>query len=69
MLFLASHLDREQQRVIEYLQVENQVLREKPRKNRILLNDDQRRRLAVKAKTSGGGGFEPATLVRVFGTV
>ena len=29
VLFLASHLTREQQRVIEYLQVENQVLREK----------------------------------------
>ena len=36
---LASHLNREQQRVIEYLQAENQVLREKLGKRRILFND------------------------------
>ena len=53
VLFLASHLNREQQRIIEYLQVENQVLREKLGKKRILLNDDQRRRLAVKGKALG----------------
>ncbi len=53
VLFLASHLTREQQRVIEYLQVENQVLREKLGKGRILLNDGQRRRLAVKGKALG----------------
>ena len=35
---------------IEYLLTENQVLREKLGKRRILLNDDQRRRLAVKGK-------------------
>jgi transposase InsO family protein len=52
-LFLASQLNREQQRVIEYLHVENQVLREKLGKGRILLNDDQRRRLAVKGKALG----------------
>ena len=43
VLFLASCLDREQQGIIEYLEVENQVLREKLGKKRILLNDDQRR--------------------------
>jgi len=53
VLFVASQLNREQQRIIEYLQVENQVLREKLGKGRILLNDDQRRRLAVKAKALG----------------
>ena len=53
VLFVASHLNREQQRVIEYLQVENQVLREKLGKKRILLNDDDRRRLAVKGKALG----------------
>jgi hypothetical protein len=53
VLFLASQLNREQQRIIEYLQVENQVLREKLGKGRVLLNDDQRRRLAVKAKALG----------------
>ena len=52
-MFLASHLNREQQCILEYLQAENQVLREKLGKKRILLNDDQRRRLAVKGKTLG----------------
>ena len=39
--------------MIEYLRTENQVLREKLGKKRILLNDDQRRRLAVKGKFLG----------------
>lgn len=42
--------NREQQRVIAHLRTENQVLKEKFGKKRILLNDDQRRRLAVKGK-------------------
>ena len=53
VLFLGSQLNREQQRIIEYLQVENQVLREKLGKGRVLLNDDQRRILAVKGKALG----------------
>jgi len=53
VLYLASQLNQEQQRIIEYLQAENQVLREKLGKKRILLNDDQRRRLAVKGKALG----------------
>jgi len=53
VLYLASQLNQDQQRIIEYLQVENQVLREKLGKKRILLNDDQRRRLAVKGKVLG----------------
>ncbi|HOZ45145.1 MAG TPA: hypothetical protein PLO37_03940 [Candidatus Hydrogenedentes bacterium] len=52
VLFMASQLNREQ-RIIEYLPVENVVLREKLGTGRILLNDDQRRRLAVKAKALG----------------
>ena len=54
VLFLASHLNQEQQRVIEYLQVENQVLREKLGKKRILLNDDQRQRGCNGRPNSGG---------------
>jgi len=50
ILFVASQLNREQQRIIEYLQVGNQVLREKLGKGRVLLNDNQRRRLVLKAK-------------------
>ena len=50
---LAGVMNREQQRAIEYLRGENQVLREKIGKKRIMLNDDQRRRLAVKGKILG----------------
>ena len=39
--------------MIEYLRAENQVLREKLGAGRILLNDDQRRRLTVKGKILG----------------
>jgi hypothetical protein len=65
VLSLASQINREQQRTIEYLHVENQVLREKLGKARILLNDDQRRRLAMKGKTLGRKALrELATVVR-----
>lgn len=47
------HINREQQQVIEYLRTENEMLKEKLGKKRILLNDDQRRRLAVKGKVLG----------------
>src|SRR5271169_1954066 len=52
-LILAGWVNRQQQQVIEYLRTENQVLREKLGKRRILLDDDQRRRLAVKGKVMG----------------
>jgi len=52
-LILAGRVNREQQEVIEYLRTENQVLKEKLVPKRILLNDDQRRRLAVKGKILG----------------
>ena len=50
---LAGWLNREQQRVLEYLRQENRVLREQlgPRLPR--LNDDQRRRLAIRGKLIG----------------
>jgi hypothetical protein len=53
LLVLAGWINRQQQEVIEYLRTENQVLKEKLGKKRILLNDDQRRRLAVKGKVLG----------------
>ena len=43
LLILAGWINRDQQDAIEYLLTENQVLREKFGKRRILLNDDQRR--------------------------
>ena len=50
---LAGWVNQQQQQVIEYLRTENQVLKEMHGKKRILLNDDQRRRLAVKGKVLG----------------
>jgi len=70
-LILAGWVNRQQQQVIDYLRTENQVLKEKLGKRRILLFDDQRRRLAVKAKVLGrkllaevGTLVTPDTLLR-----
>lgn len=49
----AGWINRSQQEAIEYLRTENQILKEVVGKKRILLNDDQRRRLAVKGKVLG----------------
>jgi len=49
LLILAGWVNRQQQQVIDYLRTENHILKEKLGKRRILLDDDQRRRLAVKA--------------------
>ena len=69
VLSLAGWVNRQQQKAIAYLRTENQVLREKLGKKRILLNDDQRRRLAVKGKVLGrkllgeiGTLFTPETI-------
>ena len=71
LIMLASWVNREQQEVIEYLRTENAVLKEKLGKKRILLTDDQRRRLAVKGKLIGskqlseiGTLFTPDTILR-----
>ena len=56
LVILAGWIHRQQQAVIEYLRTENQVLKEKLGKIRIFLNDDQRRRLAVKGKILGRKG-------------
>ncbi len=70
-VILAGWINRQQQEVIEYLRTENQVLKEKFGKKRILLNNDQRRRLAVKGKILGrkrleevGTLFTPDTISR-----
>ena len=71
LIILASWVNRQQQEVIEYLRIENAVLKEKFGKKRILLTDDQRRRLAVKGKLLGrkqlaqfGTLFTPDTILR-----
>ena len=53
VLALAGWINRQQLDVIEYLKEENRVLREHLKGKRIRFTDDQRRRLAAKAKTLG----------------
>ena len=50
---VAGWLNLKQQHVIDYLVAENRVLREQIGHRRLRLNDDQRSRLAVKAKKLG----------------
>ena len=71
LVIVAGWIDRQQQEVIEYLRTENQVLKEKLGKKRILLSDNQRRRLAVQGKILGrkrleevGTLFTPDTILR-----
>jgi len=71
LIILASWVNRQQQEVIEYLRVENSVFKEQLGKKRILLNNNQRRRLAVKGKLLGrqqleqfGTLFTPDTILR-----
>ena len=63
LLILAGWINHREQDVIEYLRAENRVLREKLGKKRILLNDDQRRRLAVKGKILGRRMLEQMTTI------
>ena len=71
LIMLAGWMNRHQQDIIEYLIEENKILREKLGKRRIILNDDQRRRLAVRGKELGkkllsevSTMFSPATVLR-----
>jgi transposase InsO family protein len=71
LLALAAWINREQQAAIEYLQAENRVLRELMGKRRLLLNNHQRRRLAIKGQSLGrkllgqfGTLFTPDTILR-----
>ena len=50
---IAGWMNQHQQQVVDYLLEENRVLREQIGSRRMRFNDDQRRRLAVKAKTLG----------------
>src|SRR5260370_31909589 len=53
VISIAGWMNSHQQHVIEYLIEENRVLREQIGCSRLRFNDDQRRRLAVKAKELG----------------
>ena len=69
---IAGWVNQQQQHVIEYLKAENQVLREHlPKNRRLILTNDQRRRLAAKGKRIGrqmlreiGSIVTPDTILR-----
>jgi len=64
MMLFAGWVNRHQQDVIEYLQAENRALRMQLGGKRLRFTDQQRRRLAVKAKSVGRKGlFELEPLV------
>jgi len=50
---MAGWLNQRQQQIIDYVVEENRVLREQISCRRLRFNDDQRRRLAAKAKRLG----------------
>jgi hypothetical protein len=53
LVALAGWINQQQRDVIYYLQEENRVLREQLGAKRLRFTDDQRRRLAAKARTLG----------------
>ena len=65
LLLVSSWVRRHQQDVIEYLIEENRVLLEQSRGRRVVLTDDQRRRLAAKGKVVGRPDLQQvATIVK-----
>ena len=63
LISLAGWLNQHQQDVIDYLQEENRVLREQLGGKRLRFNDDQRRRLAVRAKKLGSRMLQELTSI------
>ena len=64
LLLFAGLVNREQAKVIDYLREENRMLREQLGKKRLRLSDDQRARLAARAKALGRSALEAvATIV------
>jgi putative transposase len=53
LIAVSGWMNQRQLLVIDYLREENRVLREQLGGRRLRLDDDQRRRLAVKAKALG----------------
>jgi putative transposase len=76
VLTVAGWIHPGQQNAIEYLMAENRVPREQLSGRRLRLTDDQRRTLAVRAKTVGRAGLQglativtPDTLLRWYRTL
>ncbi len=66
---LGEFVRMEQEKVIEYLQLENQILCEKIGGTRGWLSDDQRRLLAVKGKALGRQSLEKMATVAQADTI
>ena len=60
LIALSGWMNQQQLQLIDYLGEENRVLREQLGEKRLRFNDDQRRRLAAKAKGSGRSFSEEA---------
>ena len=58
LCIVAGFIQRQQQAVIDYLLAENRVLREELGARRLRLSDEQRRRLAVKARALGRAALQ-----------
>jgi hypothetical protein len=63
LISLAGWLNQQQQDVIDYLQEENRVLREQRGGKRLRFSDNQRRRLAVRAKKLGWRVLQELTTI------
>ena len=64
LIAVAGWMNHEQQQAIAYLREENRVLRAQIGRRRLLFDDNQRRRLAVRAKALGRRWLsEVATIV------
>ncbi len=59
LLTLSGFVNRHQADVIAYLVEENRILKEQMKGRKLRLTDDQRRRLAAKAKLLWETGAEP----------
>jgi hypothetical protein len=62
LIAVSGSMNQQQLQLIDYLLEENRVLREQLGQKRLRFNDDQRRRLAAKAKGLGSkllrGGYD-----------
>jgi hypothetical protein len=63
LISLAGCLNQHQRDVIDYLQEEKPMVRQQVGIKRLRLNDDQRRRLAVKAKQLGWRVLQELTTI------
>ncbi len=63
LLIWAAWINRDQQQALEFYRLQVEVLQEKLAKKRLLLNDNRRRRLAVKGKALGRKALRELTTI------